>query len=123
LFENPFETFFLDEATTAGFVTGNASFMSIGGPQESELTPTGSNLLDGRFAVFGYVVDNADLLGELQASRPDPAHHIPQACLAAPSAVLAQPWPSGGSLQHSSLAAHPAGLCHQPCTASFDAAT
>jgi cyclophilin family peptidyl-prolyl cis-trans isomerase len=37
--------------------------------QESELTPTGSNLLDGRFAVFAYVVDNADLLGELQASR------------------------------------------------------
>jgi cyclophilin family peptidyl-prolyl cis-trans isomerase len=34
--------------------------------KESELTPTGSNLLDGRFAVFGYVVDNADLLGELQ---------------------------------------------------------
>ncbi len=36
--------------------------------QESELTPTGSNLLDGRFAVFGYVVDNADLLGELQVT-------------------------------------------------------
>ncbi len=35
-------------------------------PQESELTPTGSNLLDGRFAVFGYVVDNAELLGDLQ---------------------------------------------------------
>lgn len=35
--------------------------------QESELTPTGSNLLDGRFAVFGYVVDNQNLLGDLQA--------------------------------------------------------
>lgn len=34
--------------------------------KESELTPTGSNLLDGRFAVFGYVVENPDLLGELQ---------------------------------------------------------
>jgi len=34
--------------------------------KESELTPTGSNLLDGRFAVFGYVVDNAELLGDLQ---------------------------------------------------------
>ena len=43
--------------------------------QESELTPTGSNLLDGRFAVFGYVVDNADLLGELQARAPfRPSH-------------------------------------------------
>jgi len=38
--------------------------------QESELTPTGSNLLDGRFAVFGYVVDNATLLADLQASAP-----------------------------------------------------
>ena len=30
--------------------------------QESELTPTGSNLLDGRYAVFGYVVENEALL-------------------------------------------------------------
>lgn len=35
--------------------------------QESELTPTGANLLDGRYAVFGYVVDGADLLQECQA--------------------------------------------------------
>ena len=35
--------------------------------QESELTPTGANLLDGRYAVFGYVVDGADLLTECQA--------------------------------------------------------
>ena len=34
--------------------------------QESELTPTGANLLDGRYAVFGYVVDGADLLQECQ---------------------------------------------------------
>ena len=39
---------------------------SLPPPQESELTPTGSNLLDGRFAVFGYVVDNATLLADLQ---------------------------------------------------------
>ena len=51
--------------------------------QESELTPTGSNLLDGRFAVFGYVVDNATLLADLQVlppvatPRPHPHHcHI-----------------------------------------------
>lgn len=35
--------------------------------QESELTPTGANLLDGRYAVFGYVIDGADLLQECQA--------------------------------------------------------
>ena len=34
--------------------------------QESELTPTGSNLLDGRYAVFGYVVDGQSLLQDMQ---------------------------------------------------------
>ena len=34
--------------------------------QESELTPTGANLLDGRYAVFGYVIEGADLLQECQ---------------------------------------------------------
>lgn len=31
--------------------------------KESELTPTGANLLDGRYAVFGYVTQNQDTLG------------------------------------------------------------
>ena len=35
--------------------------------QESELTPSGANLLDGRYAVFGYVVEGQDLLQQLQA--------------------------------------------------------
>jgi len=34
--------------------------------KESELTPSGSNLLDGRYAVFGYVTENVDALGELK---------------------------------------------------------
>ena len=34
--------------------------------QESELTPTGSNLLDGRYAVFGYIIDGEDLLQQIQ---------------------------------------------------------
>lgn len=34
--------------------------------QESELTPTGSNLLDGRYAVFGYIVDNYNLLKDIK---------------------------------------------------------
>lgn len=34
--------------------------------QESELTPSGANLLDGRYAVFGYVVEGQDLLTQLQ---------------------------------------------------------
>lgn len=31
--------------------------------KESELTPSGANLLDGRYAVFGYTVEGADYLG------------------------------------------------------------
>lgn len=35
--------------------------------KESELTPSGTNILDGRYAVFGYVVDGQDILRELKA--------------------------------------------------------
>ncbi len=34
---------------------------------DSELTPAGINLLDGRYAVFGYAVEGQEVLGELQA--------------------------------------------------------
>lgn len=34
--------------------------------KESELTPTGANLLDGRYAVFGYLIDGAALLQNAQ---------------------------------------------------------
>ncbi len=33
---------------------------------EPELTPAGLNLLDGRYAVFGYVTENKELLGKLK---------------------------------------------------------
>ena len=33
---------------------------------EPELTPAGVNLLDGRYTVFGYVVENKELLRELK---------------------------------------------------------
>lgn len=35
--------------------------------KESELTPSGTNILDGRYAVFGYVVDGQELLREVKA--------------------------------------------------------
>ena len=35
---------------------------------EPELTPAGLNLIDGRFAAFGYVVEGAEVLGELTAT-------------------------------------------------------
>jgi len=34
--------------------------------KESELTPSGANLLDGRYAVFGYIVEGAELLADMQ---------------------------------------------------------
>jgi peptidylprolyl isomerase len=34
---------------------------------EPELTPAGLNLIDGRYAAFGYVVDGLDVLEELTA--------------------------------------------------------
>ncbi|GLI69788.1 hypothetical protein VaNZ11_014487 [Volvox africanus] len=34
--------------------------------KESELTPTGSNLLDGRFAVFGYIIQGQDVLSDFK---------------------------------------------------------
>lgn len=36
--------------------------------KESELTPSGANLLDGRYAVFGYVTQGQDALGLMKAS-------------------------------------------------------
>lgn len=33
---------------------------------EPNLTPAGANLLDGRYAVFGYVIDGTEVLGELK---------------------------------------------------------
>jgi peptidylprolyl isomerase len=35
---------------------------------EPELTPAGSNLLDGRYAIFGFVTEGADVLRELRAN-------------------------------------------------------
>ncbi|MBD1844039.1 peptidylprolyl isomerase [Cyanobacteria bacterium FACHB-63] len=34
---------------------------------EPELTPAGANLLDGRYSIFGFVTDGADVLGQLKA--------------------------------------------------------
>jgi len=36
--------------------------------KESELTPSGANLLDGRYSVFGYVTENVEALGEMKVN-------------------------------------------------------
>lgn len=38
--------------------------------KESELTPSGANLLDGRYAVFGYVVQGQEDLGNMKVRNP-----------------------------------------------------
>ena len=38
--------------------------------KESELTPSGSNLLDGRYSVFGYVIDGKEALGNMKVRLP-----------------------------------------------------
>lgn len=34
--------------------------------KESELTPSNSNILDGRYTVFGYITENEDFLADLK---------------------------------------------------------
>jgi cyclophilin family peptidyl-prolyl cis-trans isomerase len=34
--------------------------------KESELTPSGTNILDGRYSVFGYVIEGQELLREVK---------------------------------------------------------
>lgn len=36
---------------------------------EAELTPAGINLLDGRYAIFGYVVEGQEVLGKIKAGE------------------------------------------------------
>mmetsp|Transcript_35781 Transcript_35781/g.78111 ORF Transcript_35781/g.78111 Transcript_35781/m.78111 type:complete len:447 (-) Transcript_35781:198-1538(-) len=47
------------------FETNSASSQIFWLLKESELTPSGANLLDGRYSVFGYVTENVDALGEM----------------------------------------------------------
>jgi cyclophilin family peptidyl-prolyl cis-trans isomerase len=55
--------------------------------KESELTPSGANLLDGRYAVFGYVTSGQDNLGIFKVCSRDEAM-TPQDKLLALSGLL-----------------------------------
>ena len=50
------------------FDTNSASSQVFWLLKESELTPSGANLLDGRYSVFGYVVEVCSLLYLITAS-------------------------------------------------------
>ncbi|MEN9258332.1 MAG: peptidylprolyl isomerase [Gloeomargarita sp. GMQP_bins_120] len=66
---------------------------------ENELTPPGINLLDGRYAVFGYLIDGEDVLEKIRPGDEiqtieilDGAEHLVNATpLASPSAAALEP--------------------------------
>jgi cyclophilin family peptidyl-prolyl cis-trans isomerase len=62
----PFNAFGTLALARAEFEPNSASSQIFFLLKESELTPTGSNLLDGRYAVLGYITQGADLLKEMQ---------------------------------------------------------
>jgi cyclophilin family peptidyl-prolyl cis-trans isomerase len=62
----PFNAYGTLAMARAEFENNSASSQVFWLLKESELTPSGSNLLDGRYAVFGYVTENVDALGELK---------------------------------------------------------
>ena len=62
-------------------------------PQESELTPTGANLLDGRYAVFGYVTEGSSLLKEMQVGAVGAAPAEPRLSLLGLLSLLRQALP------------------------------
>ncbi|KAK9793769.1 hypothetical protein WJX73_008988 [Symbiochloris irregularis] len=62
----PFNAFGTLALARAEFEANSGSSQVFWLLKESELTPTGSNLLDGRYAVFGYVTDGEELLAQMQ---------------------------------------------------------
>jgi len=62
----PFNAFGTMAMARTEFEPNSASSQVFWLLKESELTPTGSNLLDGRYSVFGYITKNEDALGDLQ---------------------------------------------------------
>ena len=62
----PFNAFGTLALARSEFEPNSASSQVFFLLKESELTPTGSNLLDGRYAVLGYVTQGADLLKEME---------------------------------------------------------
>ena len=62
----PFNAYGTLAMERAEFEPNSASSQIFWLLKDSEVTPTGSNLLDGRYAVFGYVTEGADNLGNLE---------------------------------------------------------
>ena len=64
----PFNAFGTLAVARAEFDANSGSSQMFFLLKESELTPTGSNLLDGRYAVFGYIVEGQDFLTSMKVN-------------------------------------------------------
>jgi len=62
----PFNAFGTLAVARAEFEPNSGSSQMFFLLKESELTPTGSNLLDGRYAVFGYITQGQELLSDMR---------------------------------------------------------
>ncbi|KAK9113783.1 hypothetical protein Syun_020580 [Stephania yunnanensis] len=62
----PFNAFGTMAMARDEFENNSASSQVFWLLKESELTPSNANILDGRYAVFGYVVENEDFLADLK---------------------------------------------------------
>ncbi|KAK8938444.1 hypothetical protein KSP39_PZI010863 [Platanthera zijinensis] len=62
----PFNAFGTMAMARDEFENNSASSQVFWLLKESELTPSNSNILDGRYAVFGYVTENEDYLADLK---------------------------------------------------------
>ncbi|KAK9925276.1 hypothetical protein M0R45_033605 [Rubus argutus] len=62
----PFNAFGTMAMARDEFENNSASSQIFWLLKESELTPSNANILDGRYAVFGYIVENEDFLADLK---------------------------------------------------------
>lgn len=64
----PFNAFGTLAMARGEFDDNNASSQFFFLLKESELTPSGTNILDGRYAVFGYVVEGQEVLRDVKVN-------------------------------------------------------
>ncbi|KAK9104505.1 hypothetical protein Scep_021349 [Stephania cephalantha] len=72
----PFNAFGTMAMARDEFENNSASSQVFWLLKESELTPSNANILDGRYAVFGYVVENEDFLADLKVGDVIQSVHV-----------------------------------------------
>ncbi|XP_020572686.1 peptidyl-prolyl cis-trans isomerase CYP38, chloroplastic [Phalaenopsis equestris] len=72
----PFNAFGTMAMARDEFENNSASSQVFWLLKESELTPSNANILDGRYAVFGYVTENEDFLADLKVGDVVESIHV-----------------------------------------------